>query len=81
MNKAHQLYPSTPWRERVFGEIDSHLDALGWSSAEARDYVAAMFGGRISRRQLNDQELTSLSRKLDWAAANQNPKQANGNSN
>jgi hypothetical protein len=74
-------YPMTAWRERNFGEIDSYLKALGWPQDEARNYTASMFGGRTSRHQLTDQELTSLGRKLDWAAAHQNPKKANGNSN
>jgi hypothetical protein len=77
-----QQFPLTAWRERVFGQIDGYLKVLGWPEEEARSYVAAMFGGRISRHQLSDQELTSLEHKLDWAAANQNnPKQANGSPN
>jgi hypothetical protein len=61
-------YPMTPWRERVFAEIDAYLEKLGRSQEESRLHLAQFFDGHISRHQLTDHQLTQLSRRLDWEA-------------
>lgn len=67
-NRSPPTYPMTPWRERVFGEIDAHLAKLGREAQESRQHLAQFFDGRKSRHQLSDHELTQLSRRLDWEA-------------
>lgn len=57
----------TPWRDRVFAEIDQHLIILEWDLTFAKNYVNTMFPGTKSRHQLTDHELRLLNRRLDWA--------------
>jgi hypothetical protein len=63
------LYPKTPWRDRVFTEIDYYLHQLNWDMATAKKYLSENYGC-TSRHQLTDQELTQFSRHLDWTASN-----------
>lgn len=63
------VLPMTPWRDRVFTEIDQSLKTLNWELEFAKTYVATVFPGCQSRHQLRDHELQQLNRRLDWAAS------------
>ncbi len=63
------IYPKTPWRDRVFSEIDAHLETLGWDTEKARQKLIETFAC-TSRHQLTDAQLTQFCRELDWISAN-----------
>jgi hypothetical protein len=65
-NRSPPILPQTPWRDRVFLEIDIYIAELGRSEDESRQHLAQHFPGRISRRQLTDEELRQFSRRLSW---------------
>jgi hypothetical protein len=65
-NRSPPVLPQTPWRDRVFEEIDIYITELGRSQDESRQHLAQHFPGCISRRQLTDPELRQLSRRLSW---------------
>lgn len=65
-SRSPPIVPQTPWRDRIFQEIDSHIATLGRSTEESRRHLAQFFPGYTSRRQLNDQDLLRLNRRLDW---------------
>lgn len=65
-NRSPPVLPQTPWRDRVFGEIDAHIATLGRDTDECRRHLAQFFPGHTSRRQLSDQDLIRFNRRLDW---------------
>jgi hypothetical protein len=68
-NKSPPVLPQTVWRDRVFAEIDASLAALDWDVDFARTFVGQIFPNCSSRRQLTDDELRQLNRRLDWAVS------------
>jgi hypothetical protein len=67
-SRSPPVLPQTPWRDRVFLEIDQSLARLQWDIPHAQRYLSTMFPGYTSRRQLSDFQLTLLNRRLDWDA-------------
>jgi hypothetical protein len=65
-NRSPPVLPQTPWRDRVFQEIDIYIEELGRTQEESRHHLSQLFPGCVSRRQLADQELQQLSRRLSW---------------
>jgi hypothetical protein len=65
-NRSPPVLPQTPWRDRVFQEIDIYIEELSRTQEESRHHLSQLFPGCVSRRQLTDQELQQLSRRLSW---------------
>lgn len=65
-NRSPPVLPQTPWRDRVFQEIDIYIEELDRSQEESRQHLTKFFPGCVSRRQLTDPELRQLSRRLSW---------------
>jgi hypothetical protein len=65
-SRSPPALPQTPWRDRVFHEIDIYIEELGRTQEESRHHLSQLFPGCVSRRQLTDQELQQFSRRLSW---------------
>jgi hypothetical protein len=65
-SRSPPALPQTPWRDRVFHEIDIYIEELGRTQEESRYHLSQLFPGCVSRRQLIDQELQQFSRRLSW---------------
>jgi hypothetical protein len=64
--KTMSIHPKTPFRDRLFTQIDGYLKTLDWNENACREYLSDNFNARTSRHQLNDDELRDLDHKLDW---------------
>jgi hypothetical protein len=62
------MLPMTPWRTRIFAEIDASLLKLGRSTEESIEYLNQTFGCK-SRHLLDDAQLKQLNHRLDWEAS------------